>query len=436
MGGFGSPLGNRNTDDQITSLGFESVTHGMYKGFDWVYSALETVYMYDYRVVVYWLLEDCHNDSINLFFLTTWVVALNTSGAQLLWSVLLDNHITDQITQFALTDEWSRSFLTGKDASLFAVFHPEITFFKIQLKNNFLTNFLTETNVAALQQIDYQNLLSPVALFSQFLFLANIYFLFVAFYFSFYSTPSKEEVTVDSDYLSASMSIESEKEIGSLDDIIMPAIIITFVFGWYFYINSWTTSAVSEVAIAFFFFPLLYFTTVNTPTFLLYDFGILYNSYLRGVVPSSSILNELLFDYIAVIAFYVRILTQGVRLALMFFTYAAMHDFVLYLYWDNKLWCGDMSFWEDLAKVKCTWGSIDYFIIFVLPGHIINWIYEVYHTFFVVTGQIVAYFAMIYWLFLFLFTFFIIEKHEKYFEERRLFRKNLLEEIKKLKKIE
>jgi len=55
--------------------------------------------------------------------------------------------------------------------------------------------------------------------------------------------------------------------------------------------------------------------------------------------------------------------------------------------------------------------------------------YEVFHTFFVVTGQLVAYFAMIFWLFLFLFTFFVIEKQESYFQERRLFRHELLKKI-------
>jgi len=52
---------------------------------------------------------------------------------------------------------------------------------------------------------------------------------------------------------------------------------------------------------------------------------------------------ELMYDYIAVIAFYVRILTQGVRLILMFFTYALMHDFVLYMDYSHRYLTGNES---------------------------------------------------------------------------------------------
>jgi len=55
--------------------------------------------------------------------------------------------------------------------------------------------------------------------------------------------------------------------------------------------------------------------------------------------------------------------------------------------------------------------------------------YELFHTFFVVTGQIVAYFAMVFWLFLFLFTFFTMESFEKYFSEKRAIRKKIFLEL-------
>ena len=146
----------------------------------------------------------------------------------------------------------------------------------------------------------------------------------------------------------------------------------------------------------FFFFPLLYYTILNTPTFLLYDFGILYNCYLRGIAPTPTMLFELMYDYIAVIAFYVRILTQGVRLALMFFTYASMHDYILFMDYSHKYLTGNESIWEEISNVSVSSSSITYFFLGVLPGHLLYWVYEVFHTFFVVTGQLVAYFAMIF----------------------------------------
>jgi hypothetical protein len=121
--------------------------------------------------------------------------------------------------------------MSSKDATLFVIHHPEIIFFKNQLLNNFFFNFLTDMNISAIQYLDSQSLLSPIMLFPQLLFIAYLGFLFVAFYFSFYQSASKEEATIDADYLSASVTVESEKEIGSIDDMLMPMLIIIYTFG-------------------------------------------------------------------------------------------------------------------------------------------------------------------------------------------------------------
>jgi len=133
--------------------------------------------------------------------------------------------------QFSLTDEWVRSFISSKDSALFVIYHPEVIFFKNQILNNFFFEFLTDINISAIQYLDSQSLLSPIMLFPQLLFLTYLSFLFVSFYFSFYSTATKEESTIDADYLSASITIESEKELGSVDDILMASIILLYTFG-------------------------------------------------------------------------------------------------------------------------------------------------------------------------------------------------------------
>jgi len=131
-------------------------------------------------------------------------------------------------------------------------------------------------------------------------------------------------------------------------------------------------STLPELTLVFFFFPLLYYTICNTPTFLLYDFGICYTAYLKGVAPTPTMVYELMYDYIAVIAFYVRVLTQGVRLAFMFGTYALMHDFVLYTHYTHQFMVGNESIWEDISNVSASVSSVTYFLLGVLPGHMIN----------------------------------------------------------------
>jgi len=66
------------------------------------------------------------------------------------------------------------------------------------------------------------------------------------------------------------------------------------------------------------------------PASLLFDFGIYFLGYLRGVGSTPVFLSEALFDYIAVFAFFIRLVVQGVRLLLMFFVYASYHDLILY----------------------------------------------------------------------------------------------------------
>ena len=429
----GSVFSTNNSWLNISSFNYDTSIHAMYSGIDWLYTTTETLYIYDYKIIYFWFLNNVYDESIDFFFTSVWYVSLQTTGLQLFWSVILDTYIVTQLLQLNLTDEWVRSFISGKDTALFIIYHPEAIFFKNQILNNFFFDYLTDINFSAIQYLDSQSLLTPIMLLPQLLFISYIAFFFVAFFFSYYSSSSKEESTIDSDFLAASITVESEKEIGSLDDILMPSIVLIYTFGWYFYLYCWSIlSSVPEIVLVFFFFPLLYYTICNTPTFLLYDFGILYNCYLRGIAPTPTLVFELMYDYIAVIAFYVRILTQGVRLALMFFTYAAMHDYVLYMDYSHRYITGNESLWEEVSNINSSASSITYFFLGVLPGHLLNWMYEVFHTFFVVTGQLVAYFAMIFWLFLFLFTFFVIEKQENYFEERKKFRQDLLKKLRDL----
>lgn len=438
MGIYGSSLDIAKlgkNDFNLSSLNYDTGIHAMYSGIDWLYTYVETLYAYDYKIVYFWFLNSVYDESMDFFFLSVWYSSLQTSSLQLFWSVLLDSYVINSLFQLSLTDEWVRSYMSGKDSALFVIYHPEVIFFKNQIINNYFFDFLTDINISAIQYLDSQSLLTPIMLFPQLLFIAYMGFLFVAFYFSFYSSSSKEESTVDADYLSASITIESEKEIGSIDDMLMPSIVIIYTFGWYFYLYCWNLfCCVPELILVFFFFPLLYYTIGNTPTFMLYDFGILFACYLRGIAPTPTMLFELMYDYIAVIAFYVRILTQGVRLALMFAAYAGMHDFVLYMDYNHRYLTGNESIWEELSNINTSVSSFTYFFLGTLPGILLNWMYEVFHTFFVVTGQLVAYFGMIFWLFLFLFTFFVIEKQESYFEERRKFRQDLLKKIQNLNK--
>jgi len=98
----------------------------------------------------------------------------------------------------------------------------------------------------------------------------------------------------------------------------------------------------------------------------------LYTAYLKGVALSSLPVFELLYDYIAILAFFVRLLVQGVRLVLMFFVYVGMHDTIVYLNYDQKLLtnCTE-SIWDELSNLNVSADSFSYFMLFILPKHIL-----------------------------------------------------------------
>jgi hypothetical protein len=60
-------------------------------------------------------------------------------------------------------------------------------------------------------------------------------------------------------------------------------------------------------------------------------------------------------------------------------------------------------------------------------------LYELIHLLFVVTAQIIAFNAMVFWLFLFLYTMFSTEIHERFFKIKRSLKKQLLRKYHKLK---
>ncbi len=161
----------------------------MYSGIDWLYTHVETLYMYDYKILYFWLLNNVYDESIDFFFLSVWYVSLQVSGLQLFWSVILDSYILSSLFQFSLTDEWVRGFISSKDSALFVVYHPEIIFFKNQIINNFFFDFLADVNVSAIQYLESQSLLTPIMLFPQLLFIAYMGFFFCCFlfFFLFYS---------------------------------------------------------------------------------------------------------------------------------------------------------------------------------------------------------------------------------------------------------
>jgi len=407
----------------------------LYHGVDWVYTFVDTMYSYDFKVWYFWFMNSIFDNSFDFFFSWYWFFSLSVSSFQLFWAVLLDQYINLSLIKTPYTEDWFRSMLSSKESTLVLIHHPELNFIREFIFKEYYFNYFSNIVFSLYELATPETFYSPVILLPQLLILVFFSVVFISFYFSYFSTANKEESTIDSDYLVASITVESEKEIGSFDDIILGFVILVYIFGWYFYIHFWSLlGMMPELILVFYLFPGLYYIIIGLPTFLVYDYGIYFLAYMGGKGNSPVMSVTLFFDYISVFIFYNRILVQGIRMVMMLGTYASMHDLILYFSFNQKMFLGAENIWESMHTTSITLDTFSYYFLFNVPGIFIYWIYELLHTYFVVTLQFSAFFAISFWLYLFFYTFFVAEKQENYLTEKRLFRANYFKHIYNLKK--
>jgi hypothetical protein len=242
---------------------------------------------------------------------------------------MLDQYLVACAASGVNADSWHRNILMSSEYLYILVYCPEIIEIPVRALEEELGGF--SDAVALLSENAIVEVIStPVVMFPQFLFVLYFGLVFISMYFNYFTSALKEEATVDADYLVGSSTVESEKEITAFDDMILAFVILLYIFGWYFYIHCWSlVSAFPEIIFLFYLFPCLYFIIFGIPTILAYVFGIQFLVYLRGVSSSPSLAAELMFDYIGVVVFYVRILIQGVRLVLMLLTLASLNELIM-----------------------------------------------------------------------------------------------------------
>jgi hypothetical protein len=314
--------------------------------------------------------------------------------------------------------------------------HPEYYFIYKSYLNEFYQNYFTNIYLSIYLLNINESYLTPVMMLPQFIFIFILVLFLLLTYFNYYSNYNTEDNIVDHDYLTYNVTIEAEEEIGSMDDMLLTSVILLYIFLWFFWIYSWSYISITpKLVMSIYLFPFIYFIIFFIPFSLLYDYGSYFLTYLNGVGKSSVLMLELLFDYIAVSIFYLRLMVQNVRLIFMLFTYSELHELIVFYTVDKNLFLNNESFVDAWDKTKTIFNSSSLFLIFNLPAYLLNWLYELFHTFFMVIFQFVAFFAMIFWLFLFLYTMFVAELQESYFYHKRNFRKNYFEKLIKFKNL-
>lgn len=411
----------------------ELVSSIIFNGVEWIYTTTESMLAYDFKIWYLWEGLSNFDDSFDLFFNQYWSISFSASVFQLFYAVLLDKYLNVLVQNNPFNSDWFRMMLHSKENALIWLYHPELSW-HISNLNQFFSYFYG----GAFEFIYFDKSNPDICILAHTLYihliiLFLIFVLFISVLFNFYGNPNTEENTIDSDYLSASGTVEAEKEITSIDDYLGLVFVIAYVFGIFFYIHAWT-SIISQSALIMSYYSIfiMFIFVLGMPTLILYDLGIFFLAYLKGAGRNPNSLIEVIFDYIACVVFYTRIIAQWVRIVLMLITFISLSHYVAEFEITNNALIGSENQTDGLNELNSNL-SMTYYILTVLPGKLLYWIYEILHTLFLVSSQFIAFFAIVFWLFLFLYTFFIIEKHEDFFSKKREERKKKLKEIYNLK---
>lgn len=325
---------------------------------------------------------------------------------------------------FLVSDTHFISATIAQCPSYLVRYHPEIVdyYYNSEYQYLFEAGAITKEILKVDNMVVIDSFISGYILYLSLL--LSIYYV-VCFYTSLGQSSDKDEASIDLEYTVVCSLAEAEKEIGSTDDMIFVAIQLVYLFGWFFGTYYYfIVSRLPELALLMYSIPGIFYIALSIPTYLSYDYGILYGTYLRGTGTTASLIYELGYDYIAISIFYIRLALQGIRLLIMILTYASFHDYMLFYNirpsaFTNPSTIFSCSHNYDFTHLVC------YYLLISIPGIIVYLMYEIIHLFFVLTSQTVALFAIIFWLFLFLYTFFFMARLENFFLSRRERRKQL-----------
>lgn len=404
-----------------SDLDENSITHT--KG--WLYSFSENFFAYTYDITYYIFENYIYVEAPHIKFKKYWINSIKTDQYGYLNAFIMDQLYALSIILLPFFNEFLRHFANTIEFSTFLENHPEYYLIFKDYALNYYFYYFTNYYISLYSLSITESFLTPVMIVFQFFFIIFFVLMFLMVYFNYYGTLSSEDNLIDHDYLVFNVTIEAEEEIGSLDDMLLASVILLYIFLWFFWIHSWSSVATTpKLAMSIYLFPFIYYIIIFIPFSLLYDYGLYFLTYLNGVGKSSALLVELMFDYIAVSIFYLRLIVQNVRLAFMLFTFIELHELVIFYNIDKNILPTNESFVDSWDNVKNYNNYSTYYLFYTLPSLLIKWLYELFHTFFMVIFQFVAFFAMIFWLFLFLYTMFVSETQENHLTFKRIFRKD------------
>lgn len=395
---------------------------------EFIYETIMYIYCGKYYTDLLWLADDLN--LCGLGFLATVLPFLHYGLWYLQSFFIIFSEVYSMITpiDYLISDTYFTSSIIAQCPAYLVRFYPELVSYYVEGEYSYLfkPSEITKEILKVENMVVIDSFISGYIVYLSIL--LTIYYI-VVFYTNLGQSLNKDESSTDMEYLVITSLTEAEKEVGSVDDMIFFTINLIYLFGWFFGTYYYLiVSRLPELVIFMYSIPGIFYIALSIPTYLSYDYGIIYGVYLRGTGNTASLIYELGYDYIAIAIFYIRLALQGIRLVIMIITYASFHDYMLF-YNIRPSAFSNPSYIFVCNHNYNLFQLFMYYMLFCIPTALLYLMYEILHLFFVITSQTISFFAIIFWLFLFLYTFFFAAKVERYFLDRRDYRRKLWAKI-------
>ena len=183
----------------------------------------------------------------------------------------------------------------------------------------------------------------------------------------------------------------SEKKLNSFDDlVIIILLLLSFYFVYIFYLLG-LVFLIDYENLFVFFFVLLLGIIVHILLNLVFNMGYYLSSFIKGAGDNKSIIYNLLFDYVNILSFHLRVLVQLVRIIVIYGTY-----YQLVLLYNEFSY--SYSYINNLSYSYESYSTMSYILIYIRV------VFEIGHTLIIFFMQAVVFSFMVFWLFQFLFT--------------------------------
>lgn len=242
-----------------------------------------------------------------------------------------------------------------------------------------------------------------------------LYFFFIWIYFIFFNKINllyKNEKFYDNYNVTTNYLIESEKELGSLDDMFVGISILICIYGWFFF-GTLFFNLFSNISIIYLYvgFPIFLLIVLGMPTNMLLNYGILYPIYLRGSSNTTILLLEFMYDILATGVMYMRLVVQNVRFIIIFFAF-----FECYEFFYNNFFIFKNFYYYSNNNINNI--SIFYWFFMLIFNFIVFYVYNIGHLMYTILSHFFAYLVLVFWFFSFLYTTFFEEKLELFFKKK------------------